>query len=68
FAYPLNAILGIIFINTALYHGSLGMRVVLEDYVSCKKARHFYIILVNFASIFAAIYTTVSILRLHLIG
>ena len=42
FAYPLNAILGILFICTSLYHGSLGLRVVIEDYISNKTKMHFY--------------------------
>ncbi len=68
FAYPLNAIMGILFITTGLYHGSLGMQVVVEDYISNKCRRNFLIILINFISIFAGVSAIVSILRLHLIG
>jgi succinate dehydrogenase / fumarate reductase membrane anchor subunit len=68
FAYPLNAIAGILLITTALYHGALGMRVVLEDYVSCKCSRTFLIILINFVSILTALAAVLAIVRLHLIG
>jgi succinate dehydrogenase / fumarate reductase membrane anchor subunit len=68
FAYPLNAVGGILFITASLYHGSLGMRVIIEDYIPNKTKMHFYIILVNFVSILTAIAGVVAILRLHLIG
>ena len=68
FAYPLNAIAGILFIGASLYHGSLGMQVVIEDYVSSKVKRHFYVMFVHFISIIAGVSSIVSILRLHLIG
>jgi succinate dehydrogenase / fumarate reductase membrane anchor subunit len=68
FAYPLNAIMGILLITTSLYHGSLGMRVIIEDYISNKTKMHFYIMLVNFLSIVTAVAAVISIVRLHLIG
>ncbi len=68
FAYPLNAVLGIIMISTALYHGSLGMRVIIEDYVSNKTKMYFYIMLIHFISITTAVAAVISIIRLHLIG
>ena len=40
FAYPLNAIMGILLISASLYHGSLGMRVIIEDYISNKMKMH----------------------------
>ena len=68
FAYPLNAVIGILLITTSLYHGSLGMRVVIEDYISNKAKMHFYIILINFISILTSVAVVISIIRLHLIG
>lgn len=68
FAYPFNAIMGILLICTSLYHGSLGMRVIIEDYVSNKTKMHFYIMLVHFISVATAVAAVVSIIRLHLIG
>lgn len=68
FAYPINAIMGILLINTSLYHGSLGMRVVFEDYIPHKTKMHFYIMLIHFISIATAVAATLSIIRLHLIG
>ena len=68
FAYPFNAIMSILLIATALYHGSLGMKVILEDYVSNKMTRYLLIITIHFISIATAVAGIVSILRLHLIG
>lgn len=68
FAYPLNAVMGILLIATSLYHGSLGMRVIIEDYIPNRTKMYFYIMLVNFASIATAIAAILSIVRLHLIG
>ena len=68
FAYPLNAVLGILMIATSLYHGALGMRVVIEDYIPNRTKMYFYIMLVNFVSIATAVAAIISIIRLHLIG
>ncbi len=68
FAYPLNAVMGILLISASLYHGSLGLRVIIEDYVSNKTKMHFYIMLVHFISIVTAVAAVLSIIRLHLIG
>ena len=37
FAYPLNAILAILLIGVSLYHGSIGMTVIFEDYIENAK-------------------------------
>jgi succinate dehydrogenase / fumarate reductase membrane anchor subunit len=68
FAYPLNAIMGILLISTSLYHGSFGMRVIIEDYITTKTKMHFYIILVHFISFATAVAAVLSIIRLHLVG
>ncbi len=68
FAYPLNAFMGILFVVFSLYHGSLGMKEVIEDYVSNKVKKHFYIMLIHFLSIVTGTAVVVAILRLHLVG
>ena len=68
FAYPFNAVMGILLISISLYHGSFGMRVIIEDYVSNKMTMHFLIMLVHFLSIASVVAGIVSIIRLHLIG
>ena len=68
FAYPFNAFMAILLFATSLYHGSLGMRVIIEDYISNKTKMHFYIILVHFISFATAVAAVLSIIRLHLVG
>ena len=68
FANPVNAVAAILLLCTALYHGSLGMRVIIEDYVSHKIAMHALIMLINFISIATAVAVVISIIKLHLIG
>ncbi len=68
FAYPLNAVMGILLIIASMYHGSLGMRVIFEDYIPNKTKMHFYIMLVHFISIVTAVAGVIAIVRLHLIG
>jgi len=68
FAYPFNAVMAILLIVAALYHGSLGMQVIFEDYISCKLTRRLTIVAVHFVSIITAIAVILAILRLHLVG
>jgi len=68
FAYPFNAITAILFAGFSLYHGSVGLQVVFEDYISHKGKRFFYVILVNLISIVTFVATLVAVLRLHLVG
>lgn len=68
FAYPFNAILSIILIGVSLYHGSLGMQVVFEDYIANKAKRLVAIYFVNFLSVLTGVAAIFAIIRLHLIG
>ena len=68
FAYPINAFMSILFIVFSLYHGSLGMKEVIEDYVQCKIKKHFYIIFIHFLSIATGTAAIIAILRLHLVA
>lgn len=67
FAYPFNAVMGILLVSIALYHGSLGMQVVFEDYISCKLKRRIFIMAVHFLSLTTAVAVVLSIIRLHLV-
>lgn len=68
FAYPFNAVMGILLISTSLYHGSLGLQVVYEDYIANKFKRRIMVIATHFLSITTAVAATLAIIRLHLIG
>lgn len=68
FAYPLNAVMGILLIIASFYHGSLGMRVIFEDYIPNKTIMHICTMLIHFISVVTAVAGVVAIIRLHLIG
>lgn len=51
---PYNVIPAMLFLITALYHGMLGMQVVIEDYISCLKSRYFLIISVKIFTLITA--------------
>ncbi len=68
FAYPFNAVMSIILVATSLYHGSLGMQVVFEDYVANKFMRMVMIVSMHFISLTTAVVAVLAILKLHLVG
>jgi succinate dehydrogenase / fumarate reductase membrane anchor subunit len=60
FASPLNAVLMLLFLATALYHMTIGVQVVIEDYVhqsflkiSCIILNRFFAVAVGVATAFA---------------
>ena len=58
--------MSILFINIALYHGTIGLQVIFEDYIKEKARRLFYINLIRFSSVFFAIATTITIIKLYI--
>lgn len=65
-AEPWNAVLYLCLIVALFYHLSLGLQVVLEDYVHSEGLRMASILLVNAAIVFCALACAVSILKLAL--
>ncbi len=63
---PYNAVLMILFIGTSLYHGCLGIQVIIEDYITCSCARPVLIILTKFISIITGIALFLAVLSVHL--
>ena len=62
---PFNSIVMVLFISVALYHGALGFRVIVEDYVHCKCKKHFLIILANFFTVFTVAGTILTVISIH---
>ena len=46
---PLNAVLMLLFLATALYHMALGLQIIVEDYVHQEGAKLVLLVLVRFA-------------------
>ena len=51
FAHPVNAILMAAFVSILLYHMSLGLQVVIDDYVHGPGMKIFLLLLVRFVTI-----------------
>lgn len=54
--HPSNFIPFILLVLTSFYHSSLGMQVVIEDYISCLMLRYFMIITLKFF-VFITVFT-----------
>ncbi|MBA3582390.1 MAG: succinate dehydrogenase, hydrophobic membrane anchor protein [Gammaproteobacteria bacterium] len=63
-AQPFNTVLLIAFILALYYHSSLGVQVIIEDYVHSKWLKVSGILLVNFANILLAIIAIVAVLKI----
>ena len=64
---PVNVIASILFVGTFLYHGTLGMRVIIEDYIHCKWMQNAMLIGLHLLSIVTFISGVVALLSIHFI-
>lgn len=63
---PISAMAMVLFLSVMIYHGSLGIRVVYEDYISNKFARNCTIIITNFISIALVLLSIISVVNFHI--
>jgi succinate dehydrogenase / fumarate reductase membrane anchor subunit len=62
FANPINAIMLIIFEMIMMYHGVLGMQVIIEDYVHCRIMRLIALMVIQIFAIITTVAFAVTIL------
>ena len=65
-AHPVNAVLMILVLAVGLWHGVLGLQVVLEDYVATDWKRLTLLILIQFAAVLLALAGIFAVLRIAL--
>jgi len=66
FANPINATLMLIFVLAGLYHMTLGVQVIIEDYIHRESTKLALFVLNQFAGLALAVVCTIAILRLAL--
>lgn len=64
---PVNISICLMLIFTFVYHGVLGMQVVIEDYVSCKTIKNMLLATIYFISILSVLVSSVAIIQMHVI-
>ena len=64
---PFNIILMMVFISTSIYHGLLGIKVIIEDYVHCEGWKFFLIILSQIVSYMTIIAVICAIATYHFV-
>jgi succinate dehydrogenase / fumarate reductase membrane anchor subunit len=65
-ACPVNALLLIVYVVTACYHAALGMRVIMEDYITRRPLRVTAILLANGTLLTAALLSVYAVLHIAL--
>lgn len=62
---PMNTVLMILFFAATLYHGTLGLQVVIEDYVHCPCGKVFWLVAIKFVSIITAVAGILALITFH---
>ena len=65
-AHPVNATVVVLFIAVGLWHASLGLQVVLEDYVANEGVRLIAVLAVKMAASVIAVLSILSVLKVAL--
>ncbi|MFU8831617.1 MAG: succinate dehydrogenase, hydrophobic membrane anchor protein [Wenzhouxiangella sp.] len=61
---PFNAAMAILFVVTSIYHGELGLQVVIEDYIHTRATEVVLMVLVKIASIAGGLLAVIAILKM----
>lgn len=65
-AQPFNAVLMIVLMVALLWHGQLGLQVVVEDYIANRSVEVVLQVLIKFAAIILAVASVLSVLKIAL--
>ncbi len=65
-AHPFHAAMAILFVVAGIYHGQLGLQVVIEDYFDSHLVENMALIAVRLVSIFGGLLAVIAILKLAL--
>jgi succinate dehydrogenase / fumarate reductase membrane anchor subunit len=65
---PVNAVLMFLFIAAALYHMSIGLQIIIEDYVHQEGAKLAFVILTRFAAFAIGATASLALVKLALSG
>jgi succinate dehydrogenase / fumarate reductase, membrane anchor subunit len=63
---PFNGVMIILFIGMMLYHGMLGMKIIIEDYVHCETMKNIIIIAIYAFTIFTAVAAIFAIFTFYI--
>ena len=61
-----NAVLVMLFVLALFYHASLGVQVVIEDYIDSKWQKVGSLILVKFLALFAGLASALAVIKVYL--
>lgn len=62
-ARPFNAAMAILFVVTSIYHGKLGLQVVIEDYIHHRITEVVLMLLIKILSIVGGLLAVIAILK-----
>lgn len=65
-ASPIHVVCALLFSICSLYHGFLGMQVIIEDYIRCKFLKRTMLISLLFVTVFSCIAAVLAILTVHM--
>jgi succinate dehydrogenase / fumarate reductase membrane anchor subunit len=68
FAAPVNAVLMFLFLGCALYHMSLGLQIIIEDYIHQRGMKALLLILNTFFALSVGLAAGLALLKLALSG
>lgn len=65
-SHPFHASMAILFVIASLYHGQLGLQVIIEDYVGSRLAEVTLLVAIKILSIVGGVLAVIAILKLAL--